>query len=109
MTAIACPYGGATMAILHIQVVADLTYAQQGNNAGLPLLMSITDANGVSYTGLTQKEFEIQLLFDWFEGMPTNTYMFYEESTQSFMHEKIPGVYSAVFNNVNNVWSNTTY
>lgn len=97
------------MSRMIIKAVVDVGYASIGGNEGIGLLISVTDADGRPYTGLQQQNFQVQLMFDWFEGMPTNVFIFDEENKQAFMQEHVPGIYGIVFNNANNVWSPTLY
>lgn len=102
------------MARMILEAVADasLVHPAQtiGGTGGVGLLISVTDADGKPFTGLLQRNFKVQLMFNWFEGEATSTGSFLEEATQSFTGEHIPGIYSFVIFLANNgLWSARTF
>lgn len=85
------------MARMILDAAITTDYAQVANSAGIGVLISVTDADGYQYTSLQSGNFEIQLMWDWFEAEGgASEGLFLELAKQSFTGEHIPGIYGLV-------------
>lgn len=88
------------MARMILEAVPDVHVAQVDGKGGVGLLISVTHANGSPYTGLKQANFQVQLMWSWFEGEPSNVIIFQEEnkffSPTYEAAEHVPGIYGIV-------------
>lgn len=97
------------MARMILNLAVDPGFAQAGNEVGVGLLVSVTDADGRPYTGLWEKNFTIQLMWDWFKGESVREGLFMEEAKKNFTGEHVEGVYGLVIWPDHNVWSGHRY
>ena len=99
------------MARLILSAVANSWYAnaQSGHQAGVGIIVSVTDENGVPCTSLEQQDFHVQLNFDPAGPLESKVWDFLE-CKKVFPQNSLGGVYMFALRGVNHWWSAfTTY
>ena len=78
--------------------------AQSGHQAGVGIIVSVTDENGVPYTSLEQRNFHVQLNFDPAGPLEAKVWDFLEYK-KTFPQHSLSGVYMFAVAGVNSWWS----
>ena len=98
------------MSRMIIEGVVNTDLALAGTNAGIRLLLSVTDADGKSYTGLQPQNFGIQLMDALSRGIDSRIFQFDEENKEGdLFREHVPGIYLLTVINTSNQWFQITY